>query len=301
MHAPCTHHAHTQARDDDERVAAPEARPAHPRQPRQRRLWSVGTCTWCSAAQARSGVGQVLVGKEASARAPRRRQAWASSDEQYCVACWDEHLGVGAEAEEAEAEVAEATKRLEEAEAKTEAEVEAEAEAAAAAEAEAAGWVDVKGSWVDLDDAAAGWEALSCAGSEAATECTQLSEHTEAWSEHWSEHTEAWETSSLQLDLAGAEAGAEGTEGAEVPGSAAALESVTEGEACMSWAERARAPGMCTTPLSVTAGMRAALASVTVVAGQANRRKTPWQLPKGVRAPPKRQLQRWGEVAFAFH
>ena len=63
------------------------------------------------------------------------------------------------------------------------------------------------------------------------------------------------------------------------------------GEACM-----------CTTPLSVTAGMRAALASVvTVVAGQANRRKTPWQLPKGVRAPPKRQLQRWGEVAFAFH
>ena len=41
--------------------------------------------------------------------------------------------------------------------------------------------------------------------------------------------------------------------------------------------------------------------SVTVVAGQANRRKTPWQLPKGVRAPPKRQLQRWGEVAFAFH
>ena len=203
------------------------------------------------------------------------------------MACWDEHLGVGAEADEAEAEVAEAMKRLEEAEVKTEAEAEAEA---AEAEAEAAGWVDVKGGWVDLDDAAAGSEALSCAGSEAATECTQLSEH-----------TEAWETDSMQLDLAGAEAGAEATEGAEVPGSAAALESVAEGEACMSWAERARTPGICTTPLSVTAGMRAALASVTVVAGQANRRKTPWQLPKGVRAPPKRQLQRWGEVAFAFH
>ena len=205
MHAPCTHHAHTQARDDDERVAAPEARPACPRQPRQRQLWAVGTCTSCSAVPAHHGVGQVLGGRELvlfvfqesehagpRARATRRRQAWASSEEQYCVACWDEHLGVGAEAEEAEA----------------------------AAEAEAAGWVDVKGGWVDLDDAAAGWEALSCAGSEAATECTQLSEHTEAWSEHWSEHTEAWETSSLQLDLAGAEAGAEGTEGAEVPGAA---------------------------------------------------------------------------------
>ena len=31
-------------------------------------------------------------------------------------------------------------------------------------------------------------------------------------------------------------------------------------------------------------------------------REAPLQLmPKGVRAPPKRQLQRWGEVAFAFH
>ena len=30
--------------------------------------------------------------------------------------------------------------------------------------------------------------------------------------------------------------------------------------------------------------------------GQTNRRKGPWQLPKGVRARPKRQLQCWGEV-----
>ena len=111
MYSPCIHHAYTQARDDDERVAAPEARPACPRQPRQRQLWAVGTCTSCSAVQAHHGVGQVLGGRElvlfvfqeethagARARATRRRQAWASSEEQYCVACWDEHLGVGAEA-----------------------------------------------------------------------------------------------------------------------------------------------------------------------------------------------------------
>ena len=111
---------------------------------------------------------------------------------------------------------------------------------------------------------------------------------------------------SLQLDLAEAEARAEGAEGAEVPAnSAAALESVTEGKACVSWAERARAPGTATggtaTSRSLSAGRRAVLASVTSVAGQANRRNAPLQLPKGVRAPPKRQLQRWGEVAFAFH
>ena len=358
MYSPCTHHAYTQARDDDERVAAPEARPARPRQPRQRQLWAVGTCTSCSTVLAHHGVGQVLGGRElvlfvfqeikhagARARATRRRQAWASSEEQYCVACWDEHLGVGAEAaevpplhrvdtfgqsmtasaeaaarartgavaartsrgrpaasvalappasayprsmpaeaEEAEVEVAEAMKRLEEAEAAAAAEAGVEAEAEAAAEAAAGGWVDLK--------AAAGWEALSCAGSEAATEYSQLSEH-----------TEAWETDSLQLDLAeagAAEAGATAEGGAEVPASAAALGSVTEGEACLSWAERARTPGT-TTPLSVAAGRRAALVSVTAVAGQVNRRKAPWQLPKGVRAPPKRQLQRWGEVAFAFH
>ena len=252
MYSPCTPHAYTQARDDDERVAAPEARPARPRQPRQRQLWAVGTCTSCSAAvQAHHGVGQVLGGRElvrfvfqesehagSRARATRRRQAWASSEEQYCVACWDEHLGVGAEAaevpplhrvdtfgqsmtasaeaaarartgavaartsrgrpaasvalappagayprsmpaeaEEAEVEVAEAMKRLEEAEAETAAAAaaeaaaaEAEAEADAAAEAAAGGWVDLK--------AAAGWEAVWCAGSEAATEYSQLSEHT---------------------------------------------------------------------------------------------------------------------------
>jgi hypothetical protein len=129
--------------------------------------------------------------------------------------------------------------------------------------------------------------------------CTQLSAHTEAWSER----TEAWETESLQLDLAEAEARAEGAEVAA--SAAAALESVTEGKACVSWAERARAPGTTTsgpaTSRSLSAGRRAVLASVTCVAGEANRRNAPLQLPKGVRAPPKRQLQRWGEVAFAFH
>ena len=52
------------------------------------------------------------MGREASARAPRRRQACASSEEQYCVACWDEHLGVGAEADEAEAEGEGAVRRI---------------------------------------------------------------------------------------------------------------------------------------------------------------------------------------------
>jgi hypothetical protein len=152
---------------------------------------------------------------------------------------------------------------------------------------------------VDADDAAAGWEGLSCAGSEAPTVCTQFSAHSEAWSEP----TEAWETGSLQLDIAEADAraeGAEGAEGAEVAASAAALESVTEGKACVSWAERARAPGTATSR-SLSAGRRAVLASVPSVAGQANRRKAPLQQPKGVHATPKRQLQRWGEVAFAFH
>ena len=71
MHAPCMlhacpthacpmhahaymHHAYTQARDDDELTAMPEAQPACPRQPCQRLLWAVGTCTWCMAKQARS-------------------------------------------------------------------------------------------------------------------------------------------------------------------------------------------------------------------------------------------------------
>ena len=72
--------------------------------------------------------------------------------------------------------------------------------------------------------------------------------------------------------------------------SAVALETVTEGEACMSWAEHARASG--TTPLSAAAGTCAAAASVAIYQGC---RRNALQ-----RAAPKRQLPRWGEVAFAF-
>ena len=72
----------------------------------------------------------------------------------------------------------------------------------------------------------------------------------------------------------------------------------------MSWAERARAPGTATsgnaTSRSLSAGRRAVLASAASVADQTNRRNAPLQQPKGVRAA-ERQLQRWGEVAFAFH
>ena len=93
---------------------------------------------------------------------------------------------------------------------------------------------------------------------------------------------QAWETDSL--DVAEAEEGAE------------ALDTVAEAEVCTSWVERARAPGT-----TGAAGARAATATVAAVAGQGGRRKTPQQLPKGARVASKRQLPRWGEVAFAFH
>ena len=122
------------------------------------------------------------------------------------------------------------------------------------------------------------WEVLSVAGSEACTEFSQCTEHTEAFSEA---HTEAWED-----EYAAPEAS---------PPSAAAraLESVDEGVSCTSWAERVRTLGAA--PATAARPARAAHA-----AGRRQRaqQQQPRRQPKMVVAPKRERLPRWSEVAF---
>ena len=129
----------------------------------------------------------------------------------------------------------------------------------------------------------ADWEVLSVAGSEACTEFSQCTEHTEAFSEA---HTEAWEDEYAAVETSPPSAAA-----------SPALESVDEGEACTSWAERVRTLGAA----PATAGRPVRAAQIACRRQRTQSQPQPRRGPKMVVAPKRGHLPRWSEVAFVTH